>query len=89
MWVSSIRYGPDTYMGENLHSMLSRVAKLPDQQVRETRGRRGHRKKASRGVGVGRHSGRDTRTEREGYKKRERAELGGVGQRERESNERE
>lgn len=27
-------YGPDTYMGENLHNMLSELAGMTDEQIR-------------------------------------------------------
>jgi quinolinate synthase len=29
----SSRYGPDTYMGENLHNLLTRLSQLPDDRV--------------------------------------------------------
>jgi len=29
------RYGPDTYMGENLEQMFQHIAQLPDEKIKE------------------------------------------------------
>ncbi|CAN0426786.1 unnamed protein product, partial [Hapterophycus canaliculatus] len=31
----TIWYGPDTYMGENLYNMLTELAEMTDEQIRE------------------------------------------------------
>lgn len=47
----TIWYGPDTYMGENLHNMLIELAEMTDEQIKEVHP--GHDQVLLRAVGAG------------------------------------